>query len=811
MTRPQPRYHPGDKIGGRFLVHQALMGGMGEVYLSLDLREMFPVALKTFQQRYIKNPQLLRKFFENEVATWVALEKHPNIVKCYWMQPVDDQLFMALEWVATERRGSDLRSWLRYGPLNPQLALDFTIDICRGLIHAQSKQPGIVHRDLKPDNILIAQGQLAKITDFGLAKVAIQSEFDLENVQSSQDGRQHLSNMGGTPPYMAPEQWIGDDLDQRTDIYAIGCILHELLTGMWPYVATNLDDLHRQHLTAKIPTFRNDSTLPNTLNTLLAQCLAKRREERYPTIRELLNSLVKIYLAQFAEPPKSVPASGEFTAIDYTNRGFTYSHLKQYDKALADLERAIEMDPNYAEAYSSRGRIYADLQKYEVALADLDRSIELDSSSSGMYYNRGLVHYQAGDYQSALIDYGQAIKLDPVDADIYINQGMVYSALHKDELALENYNKAIELNPSDPMAYYNRGNLYHRLGQDEAAMRDLNRSIELDPNYVRAYVNRGVVYKELGAYEAALADFNRAIDLAPNNVDGYLNRGAAYGDLKEYEAALADWNRAIELNPTDSLVYFNRGTMLQQLHQSTAAVADFSRAIEIDPNNPKFYINRGTTYNDLQQYEAALVDCNKAIELNPNIAAAYTNRANAYMNLYQIEPALADCGRSIQLDPKNATAYNNRGVIYAQLNRFQEALIDFSTAISVDPDLIESYINMGATLATIDQLQEALIYFEKAAQLGEPKGKYLANQVRKMLGESSVLSVDSTQAAFEGFQRAVSVQSMQQTVTQFPFMVQVNFITVIEQIITQQVPPEHRRHFEQRLIWLKQIAQEQNQ
>jgi serine/threonine protein kinase len=153
--KPQPRYQPGDKIGGRYQVHQALMGGMGEVYLCLDLVENYPFALKTFQQRYLTPSAKLRAAFENEVATWVALEKHPNIVRCYYMDILDNQSFMVLEWIAGEEgRGTDLRSWLRHGPLELRLALDFTIDICRSLVHAQEKQLGLVHHDLKLGNIL---------------------------------------------------------------------------------------------------------------------------------------------------------------------------------------------------------------------------------------------------------------------------------------------------------------------------------------------------------------------------------------------------------------------------------------------------------------------------------------------------------------------------------------------------------------------------------------------------------------------------------------------------------------------------------
>jgi serine/threonine protein kinase len=208
----KPRYRKGDRIGGRYLVHQALLGGMGEVYLCLDLEENLPLALKTFQARYFTNPHI-RQLFAHEVGTWVALEKHANIVRCFLMDTIENQPFMFLEWVAGEEgRGTDLRSWLRGGPLDLRTALDFIIDICRGLTHAQAKEPGIVHRDLKPENILVAQGRVAKITDFGLASLIRQSGLELAPEASANTGRQTMfgaRGVVGTPPYRPPSSGVG--------------------------------------------------------------------------------------------------------------------------------------------------------------------------------------------------------------------------------------------------------------------------------------------------------------------------------------------------------------------------------------------------------------------------------------------------------------------------------------------------------------------------------------------------------------------------------------------------------------------------
>ncbi len=248
MTRHKPRYQPGDHIGGRYQVHDIKMGGMGEVYLCLDQEEMHPYALKTFQQRYQSNA--LRQAFEQEVATWVALENHPNIVRCYLMDILDSQPFMKLEWIAGKQgRGTDLRGWLRYAPLDLREVLNFAIDICRGLIHAQDKEPGIVHCDLKPENILVTQNGMAKITDLGLARIIKLAKLEIYETKRERIERQSIRDgIVGTPAYMAPEQWYGEALDVRTDIYAIGCILYEMLTAKLPFQATTLDDLRCQHL-----------------------------------------------------------------------------------------------------------------------------------------------------------------------------------------------------------------------------------------------------------------------------------------------------------------------------------------------------------------------------------------------------------------------------------------------------------------------------------------------------------------------------------------------------------------------------------
>jgi tetratricopeptide (TPR) repeat protein len=635
----KPRYQPGHKIGGRYQVHQALMGGMGEVYLCLDLEEMYPYALKTFQQRYLTDALRLRRAFEKEVATWVALEKHPNIVRCFYMDTLDNQPFMVLEWIAGEEgRGTDLRGWLRRGPLDLQLALDFTIDICRGLIHTQEKQPGLVHRDLKPENILIAQGGLAKITDFGLAQVVQAADWETTvGAESETDDHQSLlsrDGIVGTPRYMAPEQWRAETLDIRTDIYAVGCILYEMLTGRWPFQATTLNSLRRQHLEAGIPMLANNRDQVNAVDTLLAGCLAKQRDQRFASLADLLEQCMLIYQQQFAKPPKATPTGDEFTAIDYHNRGSTYFDLQQYKEALADLNHAIQLGLNRAEVYANRGLAYEKLYLSDEALNDYSRAIELDPTQAIIYSNRGNMYNSFQRYEEALVDLTHAIKLDPKLVFAYINRGNTYASLQRNEEALADYEQAIQLNPNIAIVYANRGKICFYLQRYDEALVDYSRAIQLDSTFAHFYADRGRIYQELQKYEEALSDYTQAIHLDPNNAQVHYNRGYTYAvSLRRFEEALIDFNHAIQLDPRSALFYTDRGNTYAFLERYNEALADFSHAVQIDPTYAKAYTNRGQTYYyDLKAYEKALADFEKAAQLGDSQGAQYATQVRRMLD-----------------------------------------------------------------------------------------------------------------------------------------------------------------------------------
>jgi tetratricopeptide (TPR) repeat protein len=173
--------------------------------------------------------------------------------------------------------------------------------------------------------------------------------------------------------------------------------------------------------------------------------------------------------------------------------------------------------------------------------------------------------------------------------------------------------------------------------------------------------------------------------------------------------------------------------------------------------------------------------------------------------LGQQEQAFADFDRAIALDPGSASAYSNRGNCCAALGQYERAIADFERAIALDPGLAQAWLNKGALLGNRGDHAAALPCFEKAAELGHPQGAQYAAVAQRALGMAPAQpAANDPQAVFDAFQRVESLEAMRQAVQQYPILVQM--IPAIQQVIEQQVPPELRPAFEQRLAWLHQIA-----
>jgi tetratricopeptide (TPR) repeat protein len=267
--------------------------------------------------------------------------------------------------------------------------------------------------------------------------------------------------------------------------------------------------------------------------------------------------------------------------------------------AVAQLNRAVVLNPRYTTAYFLRAIAKNLLNDPQGALADYNQAISLNPKLATAYNNRGLLKKNLlNDSQGALADYNQAISLNPQDANVYNNRGILkYEKLNDPQGALADYNQAISLNPQDAAAYINRGNLKKNLLNDsQRALADYNQAISLNPKLAGAYNNRGSLkYEKLNDHQGALADYNQSVFLNPKFAAAYYNRGLLKKNkLNDPQGALADYNQAISLNPQDANAYNNRGLLkYEKLNDTQGALADYNQAISLNPKLAEAYGNRG--------------------------------------------------------------------------------------------------------------------------------------------------------------------------------------------------------------------------
>ncbi len=255
--------------------------------------------------------------------------------------------------------------------------------------------------------------------------------------------------------------------------------------------------------------------------------------------------------------------------------------------AIQSLSKAIKIAPRYTEAYFIRAYVYRQIQEFRQSLSDFNRAIALNPDYANAYNNRGnLKDDKLNDSQGALADYDRAIALNARDASAYNNRGTLKNyKLNDSQGALADFNRAIALNPKLAQAYNNRGVLKKgKLNDSQGALADFNRAIALDPQYANAYNNRGNLKDDkLNDSQGALADYNRAISLNPKSAEAYYNRSNLKDDkLNDPQGALADFNRAIALNPKFAQAYNNRGILkAQKLNDKVGAIEDFRLAAKL--------------------------------------------------------------------------------------------------------------------------------------------------------------------------------------------------------------------------------------
>ena len=267
-------FSPGEKFGPRYrIIEEIGRGGMGRVYKAEDTELNITVALKMIRPLYSKDPHFIQNFKEETILARSI--SHENVIRIHDLGEVNDIKFISMEYI----KGHDLKDLIHTsGALSAETTISIAKQICLGLKAAHQKN--IVHLDLKPRNIMIDYKGHAYIMDFGVSKSLKARKMERKK------------KVAGTLPYISPEQAKGEEVDQRADIYSLGIILFEMLTGKLPFEAHTAKEYIQKHLQEKPPPITElKSDVPPTLQKIIMKCLHKNPENRYQDCDEILKDL----------------------------------------------------------------------------------------------------------------------------------------------------------------------------------------------------------------------------------------------------------------------------------------------------------------------------------------------------------------------------------------------------------------------------------------------------------------------------------------------------------------------------------------
>ena len=291
--------------------------------------------------------------------------------------------------------------------------------------------------------------------------------------------------------------------------------------------------------------------------------------------------------------------SEPITAQDYLARAEQFQNDKDYERALADCEAALQLEPENAQAYYQRGWLRDDIGPRNGTSDD--------------------------DYELALADYAEALRLDPTCENAYIARAAIFNLILSDNVqAMAEYSALIALKPDNAYAYEHRGFLYHHFA---------------------------------GQYDAALSDYNRSIELEAT-AERYARRGDLKADLKDYEGALADYNSAIPLEPYwYSFVHYSRGNVYEEMGDFKSAIVEYTILIDLIVNDKsdyaaKYWNDRAWAYYQLDDYDAAMLDANEAIRRDRSDVWQFRYMRGAiYEALNQVANAISDYQAALALEP----------------------------------------------------------------------------------------------------------------------------------------------------------------
>ncbi len=646
-------------IAERYEVINQLQGGMGIVYLCRDHFTNQLVALKTFKPEFLPN-RAARDLFLREGTMWVEIGKHANIVQAYRVERLGDgsEVYLVLEWIVQpkDKASTSLRSWLRPGrPLPPEVALVFCLDVARGMQFATRKVANLVHRDMKPENILVGHDGVALVTDFGLASTisGLSTIEEMPNKRKNLKRTQMTKGVAGTPLYMAPEQWQKKKLDARADIYALGCILYEMVNGRFAAQGKTREELKEIHISGNITP--PDPQTPRPVLDVLRKCLMARADQRYNNWRETVVGIEDAYRNLTGKPAPPEKSVGEHTAAErlaagesYNSMGLSYLDIGKLDVAVLYFEQAVNIARD-EKSLELEGRGLGNLGRVYNTIGYLDRAIE--------FHEEQLIIARKTEN---LAQEGKALG----------NLGRVYRKKENSEKAIRFHKKELAIAQSladrykEATALHSLGETYRGMGTSGKAIQYYQQSLAIardigDKTRVERILNSmGKLYLDSGESREAVALFKQTLDLA-RKIGDRVGEGEALGNLGDLYYVSGYTDKATEYYLTALKITSesnDRRKMIRNLHRLGDLYMDMGNTGQ----GHTFYKEALQIAQDIHDQMREL-DSYERLGKVYTLKKDYTEAARMYKYALQLVDSLGQLGRRQQLLIYSARAYEAWG------------------------------------------------------------------------------------------------------------------------------------------------------
>jgi tetratricopeptide (TPR) repeat protein len=451
-------------------------------------------------------------------------------------------------------------------------------------------------------------------------------------------------------------------------------------------------------------------------------------------------------------------------AIAYYNRGVSNHNKGDVEKALADYEAALALNPDYANPYNGRANIKADRGDLAGALTDYDQALKREPMNARFLRNRGLTHAKKDDLTAGLADLDRAVGLDPTSPLAVFNRGEIFEKQGDRVRALADYRKALALKTDfgeakSAIARLQSGSATQaqagpgtasRVGGanssggdptwEECASSTPETSIagcsqvlargdkESVENRALAYRNRAISRHAKKDYAGAAADLEASLALQPDDPATLQTRGETLARQGRCDRAVEDFARVMQLEPKNPASYLGRSDCRRLAKDYDAAIADANQAVAIDAKSPGPSLALGNVYSDRNEFDGAVSAYDSAIGMVGDRADIYVQRGNVQLFRGHLDEAFSDYDRAANLDANSADALNGRGVVENFRGQQEAAIADFTRAIALDASLSMLFVNRGEVLLDLGRKDEAAQDLRKAiamdsATLAKTDGK----------------------------------------------------------------------------------------